>query len=194
MNAERNGANRIELCSDLFEDGLTPGLPLVESVLNNVNIPVRLMIRPRGGDFIYSDEELLAMKSSIKSLKVFDIEGFVFGVCTESNELDLTVIEELVDLSHPKKVTIHKAIDVCKDPVIEVRRLKNVGGVSSVLSSGKERTALEGRGLIKTMLKEAGDQIEVIVCGKVTDTNLIEVHNEFSASAYHGKLIVGSLH
>jgi len=191
IRAEKNGADRIELCSDLANDGLTPSLELIKEVKKKINIPIRAMIRPRPGDFVYSSEELGVMRSSINDCVSLGVDGVVFGVCTIDDELDLRALAALSQASKPLKITIHKAIDVCKDPVAELARLNDLG-VDAVLSSGKSITAKEGTSILRKMVEAAG-HIEIIACGKVTNENLPEIDRLIGAPAYHGKNIVGDL-
>ncbi|XOV92041.1 MAG: copper homeostasis protein CutC [Bacteroidota bacterium] len=191
VRAEKNGADRIELCDDLANDGLTPPIHLIQQAKERLKIPIRVMIRPRPGDFVYSDEDIDEMKRSIGICKDIGVEGVVFGACTAENTLDLKTISYLVTTAKPLKVTIHKAIDSCDDPVQELINLQNLS-VDSVLSSGKAAKALEGVSLLSEMVQNAGD-IELIACGKVKDSNLAEVDSLVHAPAYHGKKIVGDL-
>ncbi len=191
IRAERQGADRIELCADLANDGLTPSESLIRRVKETLKIPVRVMVRPRAGDFIYSDQEIDQMKRTITLCKEIGVEGVVFGICTKENQLDLSTISYLAAISKPLKVTIHKAIDTCDDPVSELLKLKTTG-VTSVLTSGKAATAKEGVKVLQEMVSKAAP-IELIACGKVTRENLDEIHQMIGASAYHGKKIVGDL-
>ncbi|TRX53359.1 copper homeostasis protein CutC [Fulvivirga sp. M361] len=193
VRAQAQGADRIELCADLIHDGLTPSHELIRLAIDQLGIPIRVMIRPRPGNFIYSKEEVSQMKDAIDYCKSVGVEGVVFGACTSSETLDLDIITELTEYTLPLKVTIHKAIDSCDDPVDEVRRLKEIAGIDSILTSGKEATAIEGTECLKSMISEADDYLQIIACGKVTDENLTEVHDIIQAKAYHGKRIVGEL-
>ena len=193
IRAQAQGADRIELCADLSHDGLTPSHELIRLATERLDIPVRVMIRPRPGNFIYSKEEVSQMKEGIDFCKSVGVEGVVFGACTSSETLDLDIIAELTDYALPLKVTIHKAIDGCVDPVDEVRRLKEITGIDSILTSGKEATAMEGTECLKSMISEADGYIQIIACGKVTNANLEELHGIIHAKAYHGKRIVGEL-
>ena len=110
--AERAGADRIELCSDLKDGGLTPGFDLLKLIKEKFTIPVHVMIRPRAGDFIYSSEEFQLMKKQIEDSKILNADGVVFGILTESGDVDVKRTKELVELSLPMKVTFHRAFDV----------------------------------------------------------------------------------
>lgn len=193
INAERKGADRIELCSDLANDGLTPDFKLIESIRKQVNIPVRIMVRPRKGDFCYSDSEFATMKDTIDFCKDAGVEGVVFGFCRSDDTLNVEAISDLAINARPLKVTIHKAIDVCGNPLNEIKELISLNLIDSVLTSGGKRTAFEGVETLKSMISLADGKIEIIVCGKVTDTNLVELHHQLQAPAYHGKLIVGTI-
>lgn len=134
------------------------------------------------------------MKASILKCKELGVDGVVIGITTGDNKLDITRIAELAKLAQPLKVTIHKAIDSIDNPIEELERLMELDGISAVLTSGKGNTWNEGQELLKTMVKKAGDGIEIIACGKVTNENIELVHNTVQAKAYHGKLIVGKLY
>ena len=191
--AQKRGADRIELCADLAQDGLTPSRELIKRAVEQLDIPIRAMIRPRPGDFVYSQGEIEEMKIAIDFCKSVGAEGVVFGACTKAKTLDLIIIAELAKHAFPLKVTVHKAIDTCHDPVEELKHLKELGTIDAVLTSGKELTAIGGKERLKAMVIMAEDQIEVIACGKVTHENLTIVHELIGAKAYHGKRIVSGL-
>jgi copper homeostasis protein len=193
INAEKQGANRLELCARLDLDGLTPDENTIMAVKQLCDIPVRVIIRPREGDFIYSDAEFSAMKASILKCRDIGVEGIVIGITTADNKLDIPRISELVQLALPLKVTIHKAIDAVENPLEELEKLLQLEGVSAALTSGKGETWYDGQDLIKKMIEKSRDKIEIIACGKVTNENIDVVHNIFKSKAYHGKLIVGKL-
>lgn len=190
--AEKKGADRIELCADLQYDGLTPSEDLISEAKRRLNIPVRVMIRPRPGNFIYSAQELLQMEEVITFCRKVGVEGVVFGIQKSDCTLDLDLISELADQAFPLKVVIHKAIDDTPDPVEALADLKKLERISTVLSSGGARTAHGGREVLKEMIKISGN-IEVMPAGKITAANVDELHRYLGAGAYHGKKIVGSL-
>ena len=111
VEAEKNGANRIELCSRLDLDGLTPSRQLIKKVISKLDIPVRVMIRPHGNGFVYNDSDLEEMIESIKFCKSLNIDGVVLGCLDSKNNLDFTQISELASIAKPLNVIIHKAID-----------------------------------------------------------------------------------
>ena len=191
--AVQNGAHRIELCGDLSVGGITPDFELIEKILEEVSISVKVMIRPRGGDFVYSEAELMQMKRSIRRCQEIGVEEVVFGVLLPDGTLDVDCIADLAREAAPMKVCIHKAIDETPDPVQEIEQLKAIPNVISILTSGKSARAKEGIPLLKQMLVACGDRLQLIVAGKVTDMNLSTLHNEIGAAEYHGRKIVGDL-
>ncbi|MFY0601973.1 MAG: copper homeostasis protein CutC [Cyclobacteriaceae bacterium] len=193
IRAEKQGASRIELCASLDLDGLTPDVETVRAAFQSCSIPIRVIIRPREGGFVYSKSELEQMKQSILQCKEIGVEGVVFGVTTGDNELDILAIRELAKVAHPLKITIHKAIDTVKNPSADLKKLIEIKEINAVLTSGTKQTCIEGSTIIKELIENAKSKLEIIACGKVTDQNIEEVHQIIGAKAYHGKLVVGSL-
>lgn len=191
--AEKNGADRIELCAELHIGGTTPSLELIRQAKERLNIPIRVMIRPRGGDFTYSAEELEVMEESIEVCKAIGVEAVVFGVLDTNRQLDLVQISRLTNSAKPLKVVVHKAIDVTPDPVAALQSLCTIEGIDTVLTSGGGETAFQGAENLKEMLKIGGTDLEVMPAGKVSEENLEELHQLLGARAYHGKKIVGEL-
>lgn len=185
--AEEKGANQLELCANLYLGGTTPDYIFTKDLLSKVKIPVRVMIRPRGGDFFYTTKEFSKMKEDIKTFKELPIEGFVFGILTKEHKVDFKRTRELIELSYPKKVTFHKAIDEVSDIVISSAKLIEIG-VDKILSSGRCETALDGKDTLNKMIKATNDNI--IVAGKVTYDNLNEITKVIPSSSYHGRRIV----
>ncbi|UZH55432.1 copper homeostasis protein CutC [Salinimicrobium tongyeongense] len=194
IRAEAQGADRIELCTDLHLDGLTPSEELIKTAKEQLNIPIRVMIRPRSGDFLYTPEELKEIKASIEFCKSTGVEAVVFGILNSKNELDIEKIEQLTQFSAPLKVVVHKAIDFTNDPLENLEKLLKIKGISSVLTSGGAETAEEGKELLKKMLELCGNGVEIVPAGKISCDNLEELHEYLGARAYHGKRIVGDLH
>ena len=190
--AEKNGANRIELCADLGLEGLTPSRELILSVKSQLNIPVHVMIRPRAGDFVYNNVEIKQMASDIAFCKEAGVDGVVFGILKEDKTININAVEKLADIGKRMKLVFHKAIDETPAILEAVKSLRESGVVSGILTSGGENTASEGIHQLKNIIALAGD-MEVICAGKITTTNLEELHREINAKAYHGKRIVSGL-
>ncbi|MBE0640847.1 MAG: copper homeostasis protein CutC [Bacteroidales bacterium] len=190
LAAEGRGAHRLELCARLDLGGITPADTLVRNVLQGVNIPVKVMVRPRGGDFLYSDEEFLEMERSVSRLLKMGVHGLVLGITGIHGFLDLERIARLSALAVPVPVCVHKAIDAAPDPVAEVKRLCTIPGLTSVLSSGGATTALEGAGVLKRMVEAAGQLLVIIAAGRITPENLDAVVKASGVAECHGRKIV----
>jgi copper homeostasis protein len=193
ITAEKRGANRIELCSDLANDGLFPSVELMQLTISALKIPVMVMIRPRAGNFIYSDDEIGEMKAEIDLAKKAGAAGVVFGLLTSGNKIDIKNTRILADYASPLPVTFHKAIDELEnlvDGVIDLLRIENI---KRILTSGGLPTALEGLETIRKMIEVAGNQIIILVAGKVLDTNVKEIQKLTGAKELHGRRIVGNL-
>jgi len=191
--AEKKGATRIELCSDLLNDGLTPSFELMQKTCSTLKIPVMVMIRPRAGNFVYAEEEISQMKSEIDLAKEAGASGVVFGLLTSDNKIDKTNTKILAEYAHPLPVTFHKAIDEMENPVEGVSVLKEISGIKRILTSGGKPTALEGQKIIRKMVEVAGVQITILVAGKVLNTNVEEIQKLTGAKELHGRRIVGEL-
>jgi copper homeostasis protein len=151
------------------------------------------MVRPRGGDFIYSTEEIESMKQTIlfcQSIKVF---GVVFGILHEDGTLNTEQMTILSRLAGPMEVTIHRAIDDTPDIFEAVQQLTKIPSINCVLSAGQAQTAMDGAHTLQKMVAIAGDNLTIIPGGKVTKQNLLELHNLVGSTTYHGTKIVGAL-
>ena len=189
LEAQSNGANRIELCENLAVGGTTPSYGTVKICLEKLNIPIFPMIRARGGNFVYSKDEIEIMKEDIKIFKELGVKGVVVGCLTSDNKIDLEFTKELVDLAYPMEVTFHKSIDEILNPLDYIDDLVNIG-IKRILTSGGKATALEGKDLINEMIKKSNGRLKIVVAGKVTKENLNGLSNLISADEFHGKLIV----
>lgn len=189
LEAQELGAERVELCDNLTEGGTTPSYGTIKMVVEKLNIPAFVIIRPRGGDFYYTPEEIEIMKEDIKICKELGVKGVVIGALNRDNTINYDAIKDMIDLAKPMSITFHKAIDELENPVTEIKKLANLG-VNRILTSGTKETALEGENILREMIKEAGEDIIIIVAGKVTKDNLNEISNLIPAKEYHGKKIV----
>jgi copper homeostasis protein len=152
--AENGGADRVELCSNLDVGGTTPSLGLIESVRSNISIPLHVMIRPRGGDFCYSNEEIDVMERDISAAKRLGADGVVFGVLTEDRSVDTKLVRTLLKLASPLDVTFHRAFDVVKNPLRSLEGLIALG-VPRILTSGQGATAMDGLPMLIRLMKNA---------------------------------------
>ena len=182
--AEKGGADRVELCSDLFEGGLTPTIGTVKTALRKSNIKINAMIRPRGGDFCYSDEEFEVMKEDIKAFKETGINGIVFGILIPEGDVDVKRSKEIIELARPLAVTFHRAFDMTRDPYKSLEELIELG-VDRVLTSGQEATVPEGADLLEELVQIAGDRIIVMPGCGITERNFPKLRAKIKAKEYH---------
>ena len=189
LEAQNNGADRIELCENLSVGGTTPSYGTVKICLEKLNIPIFPMIRARGGNFVYSKDEIEIMKEDIKVFKDLGVKGLVLGCLTSDNKIDLELTKTLVNLAYPMEITFHKAIDEISNPLDYIEDLVNIG-IKRILTSGGKATALEGKDLINEMIKKSNGRLKIVVAGRVTKGNLNGLSNLISADEFHGKLIV----
>ena len=193
MRAVDLGANRIEYCSKLSEDGLTPDIEDIKYLLKNINIPLRIMIRPHSKSFNYSEKDISIMLRDISTFKKTDIDGIVIGCLNKDDEIDLKKINLLVEKAKPLKVIFHKAIDITSDPLESLKNLIKNSNIDGVLTSGGFRKAEDGVKLLKKMLDICPINFELIIAGKITSENINKINQKLSAKFYHGKKIVGVL-
>jgi copper homeostasis protein len=191
--AEQRGANRIELCGDLANDGLTPAAGLMQKTCSSLRIPVMVMIRPRAGNFVYSKKEIIQMKTEIDWAKQAGAAGVVFGLLTPENKIDEKNTRLLARYAQPLPVTFHKAIDGLTDPVEGASILSKIPEIKRILTSGGKPTALEGLETIREMIQVAGDRLTILVAGKVLNSNVDKIQELTGATEFHGRRIVGEL-
>ena len=188
--AEKRGANRIELCSALDQDGLTPSPELTLKCVQHLAIPVMAMVRPRGGNFVYAEDEILLMEAEIEYFKQSGVAGVVFGLLTNEGAIDVENTRRLAKLASPLEVTFHKAIDYTDDILKSFQELNTIDGITRVLTSGGMDTAWNGRNILKQMQDIQGRRIEIIAAGKVLPGNRVQIAEFTGVSELHGQRIV----
>ena len=193
ISAFKKGADRLEICSNLDQDGLTPSDELLSEVKLRLPIPVRVMVRPHSKSFVYNNDELNQMKKTINYCKKMNFDGVVFGCLNEKFELDLQKIEVLSIFAKPLKVIIHKAIDLTNSPLKSLKKLIEIDLVDGVLTSGGAKTALHGIEVLNKMMDVIPENFELISAGKITNRNFNLIHKKIKGRFYHGRKIVGDL-
>ena len=170
INAEKAGANRIELCSELAIGGITPSYGLLKKVTKELSIPIHVLIRPRSGDFTFSEDEFNIMKENILLCKELGVSGIVSGVLNTDNSIDVERTKELVALSKPMNFTFHRAFDWVKNPLEEIKNLEKIG-VVRILTSGQENSAEIGlQNLIA--FQKATSKITIMPGGGINQNNI----------------------
>ena len=172
--AKAAGADRVELCADLLEGGITPSLGMIRRARAIKNLELNIMIRPRGGDFLFDDDEFAAMQSDVEIAKAEGADGVVIGLLTPAGEVDAAQTQALMTLARPLSVTFHRAFDMTPEPFRAIETLVRIG-VDRVLTSGQEPTVLEGLPLIVDLIRVAGNRIVVMPGGGITSRNVERV-------------------
>ncbi|MDG6281962.1 copper homeostasis protein CutC [Glaesserella parasuis] len=195
ITANQFPIDRIELCSALAVGGLTPNLGFIQQVQQISTIPLALMIRPRAGDFLYSEDEIQIMLNDIATAKQLGIQAVVFGALSANGEIDLATTELLVKASQGMEITFHRAFDLCKDPITALEQLIDLG-CHCILTSGQATTAFDGIPVIQQLVKQANGRIQIMAgCGINADnikqiieqTQVPEIH--FSAKGQRQSLM-----
>ena len=190
--AELQGADRIELCDNLGEGGTTPSYGTIYLATQNINIPIAVIIRPRGGDFVYSNDEFEIMKKDIVICKELGVETVVFGILNKENKIDIERTKELIDLASGLKVTFHMAFDEIDDKFEALNQLISMN-VDRVLTKGCKTCALDGKNTLKNLVEKSDNRITILVGGGVTYKNYKELSNYIGCIEMHGSKIVGTL-
>jgi len=187
LAAEAGGAQRIELCSSLIEGGLTPSLGLIREVRSRLTIGVHVLIRPRAGDFLYSEEELAVMQQDISLAKQAGANGVVFGLLTPEGGIDVERTRNLVELARPMEVTFHRAIDQTRDIASALEDVIRTGA-DRILTSGTAPTAMQGRQSIRDLVLASNGRIRIMVAGTVRPENIQEIAHATGALEFHAAL------
>ncbi|AZA50909.1 copper homeostasis protein CutC [Chryseobacterium carnipullorum] len=186
--AFENGADRIELCDGLSEGGTTPDFETLKDLRAKINIPIFVMIRPRGGDFTYSNAEFEQMKTDLIYLKSLGVDGFVFGILDGNDEVNLVQNKTLVELANPLPCTFHRAFDRAKD--LENALEKVIGcGFKTILTSGQKPNVSEGKENLKKLVELSAGRIGILVGGGLRSSNIKEIREFTNADYFHSSAI-----
>jgi len=170
LNAQEAGAHRVELCQELSVGGITPSYGLIKQVITHLNIPVFVLIRPRSGDFVYSDAEFEIMKKDIEISKELGCKGIVSGILNKNRTIDLERTKVLVERSKPLAFTFHRAFDEVVNPLEALDQLKDLG-VNRILTSGQQSTAEEGLELLKQLHFNAKGRLSIMAGSGINASN-----------------------
>lgn len=178
LTAAQAGADRIELCEDYSLGGISPSVALLKKLKAQTNFPVNVMIRPRGGDFCYTDVEFEAMKADITALKAAGADGFVFGILTSEGVVNVAQNKTLVDMTEGMPCTFHRAFDGLADKSAGLEDVISCG-FTTILTSGGEHPAVEGISTLKALKTQAGDRLTILVGGGVRSFNAAQFTADF---------------
>ena len=186
-SAVEGGADRIELCANLAEGGTTPSYAHIKKCREVFDIALFPIIRPRGGDFLYTKDEFEIMKNDIKLCKELGCEGIVIGLLNMDGTIDMTRTSELIELAYPLEVTFHRAFDRCKDPFAALEELIEIG-CHRILTSGQKPTVSEGVDLITELNKKADDRIIILPGSGVRKDNIKMLAEKTGCIEFHSSL------
>ncbi|HWY56497.1 MAG TPA: copper homeostasis protein CutC [Terriglobales bacterium] len=184
IEAEKGGADRVELCSALFLGGLTPSVGTIQEAKRRLKIPIMVMVRPRGGGFAYSEAELASMERDTEAALENGADGIVFGVLQSDGAIDIPRCRRIRRLIGKRQAVFHRAFDVTPDPFEALEQLVDVG-ITRVLTSGQKDSAPEGVELIKKLIERAGDRIEILPGGGIQVWNLKEMVEQIACRQVH---------
>ena len=184
MNAERGGADRVELCDNLFEGGTTPSAGCIAVVRANLKIGLQVIIRPRGGDFLYDAREVAVMQHDVRVAQELGADGVVIGALTAQGQVDRAITKQLIELARPMNMTFHRAFDMTADPFQALEDLIDLG-VDRILTSGQQATAWEGVGLIEALEKQAAGRVVIMPGGGINEHNIRALVQQTGVSECH---------
>jgi copper homeostasis protein len=186
--AQKAGADRVELCADMSVGGTTPTIEMIQQARENLTINLYVMIRPRGGNFVYSEAEFKQMKSEIETIKKLGVNGFVFGILNDDKTINIKKNKELVELAKPLPSTFHRAFDKVSN---YEKALEDVisCGFSTILTSGTFPNVIEGKEVLKRLVILANNRIEIMPGGGLRSTNISELNEMVNANWYHSSAI-----
>lgn len=186
--AQKAGADRVELCADMLVGGITPAIEIIQLARENLSIDINVMIRPRGGNFVYSNSEFEQMKSEIEIIKKLRVNGFVFGILNEDKSINVDQNKELVELAKPFPCTFHRAFDEVLDYEQALEDVISCG-FSTILTSGTFPNVMEGKEVLKQLVIQANNRIEIMPGGGLRSTNILALDEMVNSNWYHSSAI-----
>ncbi len=193
LNAEKGGASRLELCAGLPVGGTTPSLSLFHRIRKESDIRIHVLIRPRFGDFCYSEYEMDVMKEEIRMFREAKAQAVVIGVLDADGNLDIPSMEKLIQEAGEMDVTLHRAFDVCRDPYKTMEEAVKLG-INTILTSGQRQSAWEGRDVIRRLICQSEGRIDIMAGGGVNAEVIERLYPVTGGSSYHmsGKIVSDS--
>ncbi|MGJ1266507.1 copper homeostasis protein CutC [Sphingobacterium spiritivorum] len=182
--AEEGGASRVELCQNLENGGTTPSYGQIRITRERLSIGIHVLIRPRGGDFLYSDDEFNEILADVTYCKEIKCDGVVVGILDKEGNVDLPRMQKIIETARPLKVVFHRAFDKCRDPYSSLEDIISLG-CDRILTSGQANTAWEGRELLHELIGKAEGRIEIMPGGGVNEDNIAELLSYTQALSAH---------
>ncbi|MCD8264609.1 MAG: copper homeostasis protein CutC [Tannerellaceae bacterium] len=185
VEAEAGGASRVELCASIPEGGTTPSYGEIKAAIAHTHkIDINVIIRPRGGDFLYTEKEIESMLYDIDLVKSLGVHGVVFGCLTKEEDVDVELLNKLVAAAKPLSITFHRAFDVCRDPFVALEQIIEAG-CDRILTSGQQPDAVKGIPLLTELVKRAGDRIIIMPGCGVRENNIATIEEATGAKEFH---------
>jgi copper homeostasis protein len=185
VEAEAGGAKRVELCAAIPEGGATPSYGEIRTSQKLTSkIDINVIIRPRGGDFLYTEAEIQSMLYDIEMAKQLNVHGVVFGCLTKTGDIDVPLMKRLIEAAQPLSVTCHRAFDVCRDSFLALEQLIELG-VDRILTSGRQPDAVKGIPLIRELVRKAAGRIVIMPGCGVRESNITQIEAETGAVEFH---------
>ncbi len=184
MIAQAAGAHRIELCDNPFEGGTTASYGFIKTARENLSIELYPIIRPRGGDFLYSEIEFEVMKADIENCKSLGCDGVVIGILNADGTIDKKRCKQLVEIAHPMKVTFHRAFDRTNEPFKAMEDIISIG-CERILTSGQKNLAIDGEELLNKLIKQANNRIIIMPGSGVNSDNIEILVKNTNATEFH---------
>jgi copper homeostasis protein len=185
VEAEAGGAHRVELCAAIPEGGTTPSYGTIRIAQQLTSkIAIHIIIRPRGGDFLYTEAEIETMLYDIDMAKQLKVQGVVFGCLTKQGDIDVPLMQRLMEASKPLSVTCHRAFDVCREPFVALEQLITLG-CDRILTSGQQPDAMQGISLIRELAQHAKERIIIMPGCGVREDNIARIEAETGAKEFH---------
>ena len=186
--AQENGADRVELCAEINLGGTTPSIEIIKQAKANLSIDIYIMIRPRGGNFVYSKEEFQQIKSEMEIIKKLKVNGFVFGILNDDNSVNIEQNTELVNLAKPIPCTFHRAFDEVENYAKALEDAISCG-FTTILTSGTSPNVMEGKEVLKELVLQANIRITIMPGGGLRSNNISKLDELVNANFYHSSAI-----
>jgi copper homeostasis protein len=186
--AQKAGADRVELCANIPVGGTTPSIEIIKQAREHLTINIYVMIRPRGGNFVYSEAELEQMKSDIENIKKLDVNGFVFGILKEDKTINIEQNKALVELAKPFPCSFHRAFDAVSNYEQALEDVISCG-FSTLLTSGTFSNVMAGKEVLKKLVEQAKNRIEIMPGGGLRSSNISELNQIVNTNWYHSSAI-----